>query len=226
MKRLFLLLSCLCLSLTASAQIEAYTTWPYRYPDFQKGTLTLSNGQQRVMSVNIHLLKGELHFIDEKGLIQMAPAGQFSTVQIGEDLYRRVNGYLMQITPGPDQKHFVAVRRTADLTALNETGGAYGVSSTTASTRRITSVDLPGMVNTSHMELAQNKENGQKLTIKSEYFLVIDGKAVKAAKKDVTEAVGSERAADFKQFLKKNKINWKDAQSLTRLFDFLAEQTK
>ena len=223
MKRILLLTACWLLALPALAQIDAYTTWPYYYPDFQQGTLTLSNGQTRVMPINIHLLKGDLHFVDEKGIIQMAPAGQFSAVQIGEDVFRRVNGYLMKITPGPDDKNFVAVRSLADLTALNETGGAYGVSSTTASTQRITSVDMPGFVNTSHMEQFQHRESGKKLKIKKEFYVVVDGLAIKASKKEVTEAFGADRADAFKQFLKKNKINWKDEQSLLKLFDFLAQ---
>jgi len=223
MKRILLLAACWLLALPALAQIEAYSTWPYYYPDFQQGTLTLSNGQTRVMPINIHLLKGDLHFVDDKGMIQMAPAGQFSSVQIGEDFFKRVNGYLMKITPGPDEKNFVAVRSIVDMTALNETGGAYGTSSTTASTQRITSVDLPGFVNTNHMEQMQHRESGKKLSIKNEYYVVIDGKAVKASKKEVTEALGADKAAAFKQFLKKNKINWKNEQSLLKLFDFLAE---
>ncbi len=223
MKRILLLTACWLLALPALAQIDAYTTWPYYYPDFQQGTLTLSNGQTRVMPINIHLLKGDLHFVDEKGIIQMAPAGQFSAVQIGEDVFRRVNGYLMKITPGPDDKNFVAVRSLADLTALNETGGAYGVSSTTSSTQRITSVDMPGFVNTSHMEQFQHRESGKKLKIKKEFYVVVDGQAIKASKKEVTEAFGADRADAFKQFLKKNKINWKDEQSMLKLFDFLAQ---
>ena len=223
MKRILLLTACWLLALPALAQIDAYTTWPYYYPDFQQGTLTLSNGQTRVMPINIHLLKGDLHFVDEKGIIQMAPAGQFSAVQIGEDVFRRVNGYLMKITPGPDDKNFVAVRSLADLTALNETGGAYVVSATTSSTQRITSVDMPGFVNTSHMEQFQHRESGKKLKIKKEFYVVVDGQAIKASKKEVTEAFGADRADAFKQFLKKNKINWKDEQSLLKLFDFLAQ---
>lgn len=223
MKRILLLTACCLFAFQALAQIDAYTTWPYYYSDFQQGTLILSNGQTRVMPINIHLLKGDLHFVDDKGMIQMAPAGQFSAVQIGEDHYKRVNGYLMRITPGPDEKNYVAVRSTVDLTALNETGGAYGTSSTTASTQRITSVDLPGFVNTNHMEQFQHRESGKKLKIKNEYFVVIDGKAVKASKKEVTEAIGAEKEAAFKQFLKKNKINWKDEQSLLKVFDFLAQ---
>ena len=223
MKRIFLLMACCALALTAQAQIQAFTTWPYYYPEFTDGTMILSNGQKKTRPINIHLLKGDLHFIDEKGIIQMAPAGQFSAVQIGEDTFRRVGGYLMKITPGPDDKHFIAVRTIADLSVLNETGGAYGTPATTASTQRITSVDMPGFVNTSHMEIMQNKENGKKLTVKNEYYVVIGGNAIKATKKDIAEAIGSERAGAFKQFLKKNKINWRDEQSLLKLFDFLAE---
>ncbi|MBQ3742558.1 MAG: hypothetical protein II858_01750 [Bacteroidales bacterium] len=222
MKRIIFLFALLAMALSAQAQIDAYTTWPYYYREFQNGTLILSNGQTRVMPINIHLLKGDLHFIDDKGLIQMAPAGQFSAVQIADDTFRRVNGYLMKVIPGPDEKRFVAIRSTADLTKLNETGGAYGTSSTTASTQRLTSIDLPGKVNTSHMELMQNRDNGKKLTIKNEYFVVIDGKAIKATKKEMTEAAG-DREAEFKQFLKKNKINWKDGQSLLKLFEFFSE---
>ena len=223
MKRILLLMACWAFALSAQAQIVAYTTWPYYYSDFQQGTMILSNGQRNVKPINIHLLKGDLHFIDDKGIIQMAPAGQFSAVQIGDDIFRRVGGYLMKVTPGPDDRNFIAVRSIADLTVLNETGGAYGTPGTTASTQRITSVDMPGMVNTSHMEIMQNKENGKRLTIKNEYYVVINGNAIKATKKDVGEAIGSERAAAFKQFLKKNKINWKDEESLLKLFDFLAE---
>ena len=221
MKRILLLTACCLLALPALAQIDAYTTWPYYYPDFQQGTLILSNGQKRVMPINIHLLKGDLHFVDEKGMIQMAPAGQFSAVQIGEDLFRRVDGYLMKITAGPDEKNYVAVRYLADLQALNETGGAYGTPATTASTQRITSVDMPGFVNTNHMEQYQHRESGKKLKIKNEYYVVINGKAVKATKKEVADAIGPDRADAFKQFLKKNKINWKNEQSLLTLFTFL-----
>ena len=38
----------------------------------------------------------------------------------------------------------------------------------------------------------------------------------------MTEAAG-DREAEFKQFLKKNKINWKDGQSLLKLFEFFSE---
>ncbi|MBO4536479.1 MAG: hypothetical protein J5702_04655 [Bacteroidales bacterium] len=223
MKRILLLMACCAFALSAQAQIQAYTTWPYYYTEFQDGVMILSNGQQKKMPINIHLLKGDLHFIDDKGIIQMAPAGQFAAVQIGNDTFRRVGGYLMKITPGPDEKHFVAVRSIADLSVLNETGGAYGTPATTASTQRITSVDLPGFVNTNHMEQMQRRETGKKLTIKNEYYVVVNGNAIKATKKDFTAAVGPEKAAELKAFLKKNKINWKDEQSLLKLFDFLAE---
>ena len=223
MKRILFLMACCAVALTARAQIQAYTTWPYYYTDFQDGVMILSNGQQKKMPINIHLLKGDLHFIDDKGIIQMAPAGQFAAVQIGNDTFRRVGGYLMKVTPGPDEKHFIAVRSIADLSVLNETGGAYGTPATTASTQRITSVDLPGFVNTNHMEQMQHRETGKKLTIKNEYYVVVNGNAIKATKKDFASAVGPEKAAELKAFLKKNKINWKDEQSLLKLFDFLAE---
>ena len=129
----------------------------------------------------------------------------------------------MKVTPGPDEQHFIAVRSIADLSVLNETGGAYGTPATTASTQRITSVDLPGFVNTNHMEQMQHRETGKKLTIKNEYYVVVNGNAIKATKKDFAAAVGPEKAAELKAFLKKNKINWKDEQSLLKLFDFLAE---
>ena len=82
---------------------------------------------------------------------------------------------------------------------------------------------MPGFVNTSHMEQFQHRESGKKLKIKKEFYVVVDGQAIKASKKEVTEAFGADRADAFKQFLKKNKINWKDEQSLLKLFDFLAQ---
>lgn len=218
MKRI-LLLAAILLTGTLAAQSPT-TTWPYRYPLFADGTLILTNGQEMTQKVNIHLLKGDLHFIDDKGLIQMAPAGQFSSVRIGTDTFRRVEGLLLRVVPGPDERNFVAVRQTVDLTSLNETGGAYGVSSATSSTRRVTSFDMDGTVNVSHKQLEKERENGRKVRIKTEYYLVLDGKLVKADKKDAAAAAGPERAEAFQQFLKNNKINWKNEQSLLTLFLF------
>ena len=70
------------------------------------------------------------------------------------------------------------------------------------------------------VEQMQHRDSGKRLAIKTEYYVVIDGDVVKAIKKDVMEAIGPEKKAAFKAFLKKNKINWKNEQSLLTLFDF------
>lgn len=220
MKRsVIMILACL-MAATAFAQGEIYTSWPYYYSDFQEGTILLTGGRRHTRPLNVHLLEGKIHFVDEGGIIREADNGKMINAQIGDDIYKRVDGRLMQAIPGPDDSHFIAVSRTADLQALNETGGAYGVSSTSSSTRKLSSLETSQVINTHHMDILQHKEDGTRLDIKTEYYIVRGHECVKATKRDINKSLDKEGKARFKAFLKDHKINWKDPESLKQLFEF------
>ena len=116
----------------------------------------------------------------------------------------------------------VVVSQLGNFAALQETGGGYGASSETASTRRLSSVEVDGQVNQNHMLILQEKENGAELELITNYYLLRNGKCIKAARKDVEDALPDSAKAGWKAWLKANKIKWKDPQSLLKVVDYLS----
>jgi hypothetical protein len=56
--------------------------------------------------------------------------------------------------------------------------------------------------------------------VRSRYYLRIGKFDIEANKKAVEQIVPAEKEEEWKQFLKKNKIKWKNAESLTKVLDF------
>jgi len=220
MKRLlFLLLACL-VSQVMSAQAVT-TAWPYIYPNFTDGIIYMRGGQKIPQKVNIHLAKGRIHFIDDKGVVRELNAEKVLFTEIGSDKYMVVNGDVMKVV-GNVEKGFVAVHTYIDFQRMNETGGAYGTSSTSSATMKLTTIETAG-ANMNHMELAQNKENGEEVFLKTDYYLVTGGRVYEATKKGIESQLPADKIAGYKSFLKGHKISWKDPQSLLQLVDFLCE---
>ncbi len=217
MKQILITLFISFLSISVYSQ-DCLTTWPYIYPEFQDGTIYMSGGQKINHKMNVHVLYGRLHYIDG-AIIKEALSNDIIYIEIANDRYMFVNGDIMKIV-GNREKGFVATHVTADLQRLNETGGAYGTSSTSSATRKLTSVDIPG-ANRNHMELREGKNAGASLDLIYKYYIVTNGSVYEATKKGIESQLSPERKAEFKTFLKANKIRWKDPQSLLKLLDFL-----
>lgn len=207
-------------AITAHAQ-DCTTTWPYLYQDFVPATLHLSGAPARQELVNIHTLRSKLHYIDAKDQIKELDLKDILIVELNSgDKYAVVNFGMMQMFCNSEQG-FVGLQKTADLAALNETGGAYGTSSASSSTMKVSSIEVAG-ANVPHMELLQHKGDGESLPLKQSYYLVVAGKCIKASKKDVGAAVKPEFQNDLKAFMKANKIKWNSPESLSALIPFLA----
>ena len=204
-----------------SGQNTVMTTWPYLYPEFATGTAYLSDGKKYESEMNIHLAKGRLHFID-KGIIKEMRIQDIVLVELNGVNFTVVDGNVVQAI-GDLDKGYVAVHTVIDYQRLNETGGAYGTSSTSSATTRMSSVDMPG-VNTNHMELRRNRDTGKEAALKTEYYLVVSGRVYDATKKGVESQLDEAGKAAFKTFQKQNKIKWKDPQSLLTVVDFLCQQ--
>ena len=223
MKRLFIIIAASLLSLLSNAQgYTPTTTWPYLYPDFMEGETFSANGTGKKALLNVHLLHASLHFIDGQFVKEMAPGIAFSA-RIGEDYFINAGGRMMKILAKNDNG-YVAECAEIDIVKLNSSEGAYGSSATTLGTMSLSSLEGIGATNsstnTNHMELKANKENGQSLPLIRKKYLFVAGKCIYATKKDVMEAVD---AADFKAFLKANKIKWSNPQSLLGVVDYIAE---
>ncbi|MBP5488931.1 MAG: hypothetical protein J6X77_05130 [Bacteroidales bacterium] len=197
------------------------TTWPYLYDNFKPGVIYLQGGAKSEVMMNVHLRHDQLHFIDND-LVKQADLSNTLIVSIGADSFIPSGGELRKIV-AQDDNGVVAVSLIGDFAASQETGGAYGASSESASTRKLSSYDANGQVNRNHMLLLQEKENGADLNIITTYYLIRSGDCVKATRKDVSASLSEEGQAAFKAWLKQNKIKWKDPQSLLKVVGFLSE---
>lgn len=219
MKRFFLAAFFFFAPFVVSFSQECSTTWPYVYPEFREAVIYMNAGQKILQEVNVHMLKSRLHFVD-KGVIKEMVPSDIVAVEIGGDKYVPVGSDIMLVVKScPDG--FVAAHRVGEFDKLQDPSGAYGSSSTTAATMSLTSVEVSGKVNQNHMELWQNRQNGAEVGVRTTYYIVAGGKAVKASRKDIEDTLDPARKAQFKDWLKANKIQWKNPESLLKLVEFL-----
>lgn len=217
-RRLFLiLLSCL-FSICALQAKGPTTTWPYIFENFAPATIYLTSGGKIEYTANIHLAHSYLHYIDGEN-IREAKLKDILIVEIGGKRFMNVNNSLMEIVQQTDEG-FVAMLQEPDYTKLNETGGAYGGSSNTLSTRTLTSIEGFGSV-TNHMMQMANKENGKILPLKKSYYLVANGRVYPANKSSLKDFLPLDRQEKYKAFIKKNKIKWGDPADLIKLIEII-----
>ena len=222
MKKFIAAIAALCLAAGTVGAQEPTSTWPYVYPEFTQGKLVMPGGQEKSALFNVHLLYGKLHYIDGDLIKEVSNKDIFS-VQIGPDVYVCANTRMMKLLARNDSG-CVLQDTEIDVVKLNSTGGAYGSSTSSVSTRALSSLEGIGGTNSSnninHMELRASRESGQVLPLLQKNYLLVNGRAVEANRKEVSDAV-EDRAA-LGAFLKENKIKWKDPQSLMLLVDYLS----
>lgn len=219
MKHLFLALVLMTVSFCLSAQSGVTTSWPYLYHDFSEGVITLTTGPQESALMNIHLAQGRIHYIDKQNNIREANTRNLVKADIAGSEFIIREGMLLKVLAS-SEAGVVASHIVADMSSINETGGAYGVSSSTLSTQKLSSIQS-NSVNMNHMELMSHRDEGQPIGLKVTYYLVMNGKCLEANKKAVSEYLPSERQGDFKSFLKSHKTNWKNASDLEAVLSFL-----
>ena len=214
---LFLLISCFLGISTLMAQ-DPTTTWPYIFSDFKPATIYLRAGGKIEYTANIHLENSTLHYIDGEN-IKESKSRDILVVSIDGKKFMNVNAKLMEVV-AEQEGGFVAKSRDIDFTRLNETGGAYGASSNTLSTKALTSIEGIGSV-TNHALQVANKENGKVLPLKNEYFIVVNGSVYPAEKSLLLDFVPAAKQQSVKDFVKKNKIKWSKPEDLLKIIDVL-----
>lgn len=218
MKHLFITL---LISFSGVVNISAQqitTLWPYIYPEFKEGTVFMADQEKLTSMLNIHLKEGRLHFID-RGIIKEVLNKDIVLVVIDNDNYMVVDGRVMKVM-GSEKRGFISTLVLADFDKLFDTGGAYGASSSSSATMKLTSIEIGGLNITNHMQLKENRADGIPLPIKQNHFLVTKGKIYPATRRGILSKLDKEQAKEFKQFLKGKDVNWSEPQSLMELLDF------
>lgn len=211
---------CLMVSALAGAQSPT-TTYPYLYPTFTEGKVVLSGGkEEEERKMNIHLRRDNLHYIDN-GVIKAAFLTDIIAVEIGNDVFIPVDGRMLKVV-AKNENGCVAAEILGDFEASMESGGAYGTSSASAATMKLTSVQTDSQVNQNYMNILNEKAKGVELRTETRLWLVGPEFRVRAMKKEVAPLLDGEKAAGWKAFLKQNKIKWKEPQSLLKVIDYVS----
>ena len=219
-KRILLLLSSwgLLFSVFAAAQSPT-TTYPYLYDRFVDGKVVLDNGETEARSLNVHLRADALHYVDNN-VIKQAFLNTVKAVEIGPDVFLPVNGRMLRLAAKND-RGCVAEQIAGDFEAARAGEGAYGLSSTTAATMKLTSIQTDSQINQNYMNILNEKDQGMELPVVSTFWIVTPSVRVEASRKAIGELVPADRQGEWKSFLKANKIRWKEPQSLLSLITFI-----
>lgn len=228
MKRIILLMAVL-LAGAMAGKAQSYTpttTWPYYFKDFEKGLLVTGPADPGKEGLfNVSYKDKRIHFIDGE-YIRSSLLKEMAFVQIGGEVFQSVNGFVVRVL-GKTDKCLVVEDSDIDYASLNETGGAYGSSSSTIGTVALSSAEGIGATNSStninHMELKLAKDEGKQLPLIVKKYIVVRGRRIYATKRDFLDTPGLDKAK-AKAFLKENKIKWNNVQSLLLAGDFLADE--
>ncbi len=216
----FLVVLALLAGVCARAQ-EYSTTWPYLYPDFTEGTVYLANGGKAVYMMNVHVLKGRLHYL-ENDVIKEAISSDVKVARIKDDEYVSVGTDILKVV-AKEERGLVAALILGQFDRLRDSGGAYGSSTTSSATRKLSSIDVGGKVNQNHMELWQSKSSGEPVDVKETYYLVTPGKNYLATRQGIESELDDAQKEEFKKWCKANKIKWNKPESLLTVLDFISK---
>ena len=222
MRKRILIMACVVSSFLAGPAFaqDPTTTWPYLLPAFESGSVAFRGADSNPYLLNIHLRRGQLHYLDEKGLIREADLMQVDGAEIGGKTYLNVGGEMMEVV-SRSGRGCVVLEKLGDYDALLETGGAYGSSSVTSATRKLSSIETDSQINQNHMLLQNSRSEGEMLDILTKYYLFYQGNSVRADRREVEKQLPDSRKAEWKAWLKANKIKWNQPESLQKVVDFL-----
>lgn len=200
------------------AQYYPTTVWPYVNNNFSNANIYLKSGEKLEYFSNIHLQGSVLHYVKNNNVMEAAMS-DILLVEIDSKKYMNINNSLMEIIC-ENKDGFVAMLVKPDYTRLNETGGAYGSSSNTTSTKALTSLEGIGSI-TNHMLQQADKENGKEIPLLKEYYIVSKGNVYPGKKKLFEKMLPDDKLSSFKKFVKERKIKWTEPADLLKLVDFI-----
>lgn len=210
----------------AAAAAQDYTptvNWPYVNPDFYDGVLRQRGNKLSKARFNVHLGQGQLHILTD-GEIAEATISDVLSVTIGEEEFTNIGGKMMKVL-AQSEKGFVVEERLADYSAVIRNDGAYGGSNSNSAKGFSYDENFGNygyLITNNYEDLLSQKNDAEELPMTVQRYIVIDGLPTLAIRKNVAAMDGVDKKA-FSEFLKAEKINWKDPQDMLKVIDFLVK---
>lgn len=224
--RNFIFTVILALSATGSVLAKDYVPtegWPYLYNDFTSALVYYQDGKCESADINVHLMSNELHFTDGENIMVVHDATRIDSVvcENNTKLLNRGNKYVDVL--GESSRIVIGRTCEIDVNALTDSNGAYGISTTTAATQNVASFSDHGNVAAHrYQEMIADRHSTREVPTVTRYIFIIDDRQICAANKSgVNDILDKEQRKAFKEFLKANKIKWKETQSLILVAEFL-----
>lgn len=218
---LFICFIALSVSGISAQKYDPTTNWPYLYEHFQEGTIYFADNSKIKAKVNVHMLNSVLHYLKGELIYQIEPK-DLIRVDIGDKYFIYVDNTLARIVHNSGVNLVTSITK-GDFEALFRSSGAYGMSSTTSATRDLSSLEIGGLANNNHTTMMIEKENGKVLPLRQDYFLIIDGVSYSASKRALERELPDPQKQKLKEFLKANRMKWKDEKMLSDLIDYLVK---
>lgn len=206
-----------------SAQYKPNTKWPYLNEAFQHGTIFLGVENKSEADINIHLVGNVLHYISEDGRILEIKDKNVSRIEIGNKAYIPIDKKMMELICAKGEYVLLKLEK-ADFDAMSEGTGAYGASLNSSSSKDLSSLNIGGMNNPKLGEMLQQRHEGRDIPMQTKYYFLCKGKLLDANKNSVETIINDENKTEWKNFLKKNKVKWKNEKSLVEVLDFIIKQ--
>lgn len=195
------------------------TMWPYINKEFAHGTVIFSDNTKKDGVFNIHLLNCELHSLDKNNIISVTNK-DIVRVDIADKGYIFIDNELCEIIAASPKA--IAVKRTkGDFDKLLTGTGAYGSSLNTSGKTDLSSIEIGGMHNTDHNDMRSQRDNSRYLPVKVTKYIIYNGKTVEVTKKNVLSLIPEEKQAEWKIYVKENKIKYGKEESLPKIIDYL-----
>lgn len=221
MKKIFFFICLLGIQIVCAQDYT--TTWPFLFQNFQEGTVFFKGEGKTTKSVNIHLAESKLYFLDGED-IKIANTNDIIRLESQGTIYFCIQGQMIKVLKMKGE-NFLGLLVTIDFLKLHEGQGAYGSAVNTTAATKVSSINAglnsPNYLN--YTNLQKDREDGQLLPLLRNYCLIVKDKLYIASRKKIEAELSPEGKTAFKNFLKKNKIKWKDENSLYQLLDFFQE---
>lgn len=227
MKHLRLIMAVLSLFSAIGLSAQEYQpreTWPYVFDNFVEGNVMTKDGKVVKQGLfNITVTDGSLHFMDSDRIMK-ADMASVHFAKLGPETYLNNHGKMYRVVVNSDNG-FVLESVELDLEAKNEVNIGYGISSATASARKMSGVFGASMnlTDMSFMKVVDQKNHGEVIPVKSRIWINVNGLMIEGTRKNVSEYPGIDPKA-AKDFFKANKPKWSDSEFLGKCLDFVCGQ--
>lgn len=239
----FALLVCLFLSVIAlpscaqsnpKATYEPTSNWPYLIEDFSKGTILLAKDTVSRARLNIHLRSEKLQCIDENGNIAQVIFPNVNGIVINNVVYRFVEGKPMRQV-WAEEGIMLMDYEYVDF-ELIDNGYMQGLASYARNNSDVSmranwnghlnyrNIHMPGEFNEAYEELRAKRSDGQILSLKHTYYLVIGEQSCRASQKDCESILSKDQAKRLKSYVKDKKLKWKNAEDLKSILRYMKQQ--